>query len=221
MSFVGKATRRLRMDDLLRFDFNQKYVVIDTETEGLNLITYRPWQVSWITAKGKFIEKKNDKFLKWPNLKVSEGAARITGFNEDKHNRISEDPKKVLEDLWKVISDPQYIIIGQNFLGFDAYVLNTLRKQCGLKSDYSYIPRVIDTRSLAMAIGTGQKEITKGDILSQYRFLNYRDKKIKASQGALLKQYNIDHDPSKLHDGLYDIEMTFKIFWQQIQEITI
>jgi len=209
------------MDDLLRFNFNQKYVVIDTETEGLNLIDSRPWQVSWFTAKGKFIEKKNDRFLKWPDLKVSEGAARITGFDENKHNRISEDPKKVLNDLWPIISDPSYIIIGQNFLGFDAYVLNTLRKKCGLKSDYSYISRVIDTRSLAMAIGTGQKELSKGDILSQYRFLNHRDKKIKASQGALLKQYNIDHDPSRLHDGLYDIEMTFKIFWQQIQQITI
>jgi DNA polymerase III epsilon subunit-like protein len=209
------------MQELLRFDYNQKYVVIDTETEGLNLINSRPWQVSWLTAKGSYIQKKYDKFLKWPNLKVSEGAARITGFNEEKYNRISEDPKKILHDLWSIISDPSYIIIGQNFLGFDVYVLNTLRKQCGEKCDYSYIPRVIDTRSLAMAIGSGYKELERTDILSQYRFLNHRDKKIKASQAALLKQYNIEHDPSRLHDGLYDIEMTFKIFLKQIQEIDI
>jgi DNA polymerase III epsilon subunit-like protein len=209
------------MDELLRFNFNQKYLVIDCETEGLNLINSRPWQVSWFTAKGKFIEKKNDRFLEWPNLKVSEGAARITGFDINKHKRVQEDPSKVLNDLWPIISNPEYIIIGQNLLGFDVYVLNTLRKKCGLESDYSYIPRVIDTRSLAMAIGTGHKELARGDIFSQYRFLNHRDKKIKASQGALLKQYNIDHDPSRLHDGLYDIEMTFKIFWQQIQEIAI
>ena len=165
--------------------------------------------------------KKNDRFVKWPDLKVSEGAARITGFDIVKYNRIAENPDKVLNDLWPIISDPSYIIIGQNFLGFDAYVLNTFRKKCGLKSDYSYIPRVLDTRSLAMAIGMGRKELKRGDVMSQYRFLNFRDKKIKASQGALLKQYNIDHDPSKLHDGMYDIEMTFKIFWQQIQEIDI
>lgn len=221
MNFLGKATWRLQMDELLRFNFNQKYVVIDCETEGLNLINSRPWQVSWFTAKGKFIEKKQDRFLEWPNLKVSEGAARITGFDINKHKRVQEDPSKVLNDLWPIISNPEYIVIGQNLLGFDVYVLNTLRKKCGLNSDYSYIPRVIDTRSLAMAIGTGHKELTRGDIFSQYRFLNHRDKKIKASQGALLKQYNIDHDPSRLHDGLYDIEMTFKIFWQQIQEIAI
>jgi DNA polymerase III epsilon subunit-like protein len=209
------------MDDLLRFNFNQKYVVIDTETEGLNLISSRPWQVSWLTAKGTYIQNKFDKFLKWPDLKVSEGAAKVTGFNEEKYNKISEDPRKVLDLLWITISDPEYIIIGQNFLGFDVYVLNTLRKQCGLKPDYSYIPRVLDTRAIAMAIGTGQKDISKEDIFSQYRFINHKDKKIKASQAALLKKYSIDHDPSKLHDGLYDIEMTFKIFLKQIQEVNI
>ncbi len=56
MNSVGKVTWRLQMDDLLRFNFNQKYIVIDCETEGLNLINSRPWQVSWFTAKGKFIE---------------------------------------------------------------------------------------------------------------------------------------------------------------------
>jgi DNA polymerase III epsilon subunit-like protein len=209
------------MQELLRFNFDQNYVVIDTETEGLNLINSRPWQVSWITAKGKKITSKNDKFLKWDDLKVSEGAAKITGFNLELHNLKAQEPKKVLDDLWKVISDPSYIIIGQNFLGFDVYVLNTLRKACGYKSDYSYIPRVLDTRSIAMAIGLGISELKKGDILNQYRFLNHRDKKIKASQASLLKQYNIDHDPTKLHDGLYDIEMTFQIFLKQIQQITI
>lgn len=219
MSFVGKVLKK--MNDLLRFNFDQKYLIIDTETEGLNLINTRPWQVSWITAKGKQIKSKDDHYLKWDNLNVSAGAARVTGFDHSYYSMKAEDPVKILKDFWQIISDPSYIIIGQNFLGFDTYVLNSWRKWCGLKPDYSYINRVIDTRSLAMAIGIGHKEISKGDILSQYKFLNYRDKKIKASQGFLLKQYGIEHDPTKLHNALYDIEMTFKIFWQQIQQIDI
>ena len=69
------------MEDLLRFKFNQKYVIFDTETEGLNLVTSKPWQLAWIEAEGKKITKKQNRFLMWEDLNVSEDAARFTGFN--------------------------------------------------------------------------------------------------------------------------------------------
>ena len=37
----------------------------------------------------------------------------------------------------------------------------------------------------------------------------------------LLKHYNIPHDPKRLHDALYDIEMNFQIFQKQIYDIEI
>jgi DNA polymerase III epsilon subunit-like protein len=209
------------MEDLLRFNFEQKYIVLDTETEGLNLLNSRPWQISWITAKGKLIQTKNDRFAKWNDLNISDDAARVTGFDVYKYDCKAEDPALIVNDLWSVLSDPNYLIIGQNILNFDVYILNVLRKYCGLKPDNSYINRIIDTRALAMAIALGHKQIDKNDVLNQFRFINYRDKKIKTSQASLLKHYAIDHDPSKLHDGMYDIEMTFKIFQKQIQEIDI
>jgi DNA polymerase III epsilon subunit-like protein len=209
------------MEDLLRFNYNQKYIILDTETEGLNLLNSRPWQISWITAKGSYIQKKYDRFAKWDDLNISEDAARVTGFDRYKYDSVSEDPKQIINDLWPFLLDPDYLIIGQNILNFDVYILNVLRKFCGLKPDNSYVSRIIDTRALAMAIALGRKQIDKGDVLNQFRYINHRDKKIKTSQASLLKHYTIDHDPSKLHDGMYDIEMTFKIFLKQIQEIDI
>ena len=44
---------------------------------------------------------------------------------------------------------------------------------------------------------------------------------LKTSQAALLKKYNIDHDPNRLHDALYDIEMNFKVFRKQLFELEI
>jgi DNA polymerase III epsilon subunit-like protein len=209
------------MEDLLRFKFDQKYLILDTETEGLNLVSSRPWQISWITAQGKTIKSKNDRFVKWSDLNVSPDAARITGFNQFDYESKAEDPLKVLKDLWSVITDPSYIIVGQNLLNFDVYILNVLRKCCNLHPDYSYIHRILDTRALAMSIAMGNKDVDKSDILTQYKYISHRDKKIKTSQAALLKQYEIEHDPLKLHNALYDIEMTFKIFLKQIQEINI
>ena len=70
------------MEDLLRFKFDQKYVIFDTETEGLNLVSSKPWQLAWIETTGKNITRKQNRFLKWSELNVSEEAAKITGFDK-------------------------------------------------------------------------------------------------------------------------------------------
>jgi DNA polymerase III epsilon subunit-like protein len=67
-----------------------------------------------------------------------------------------------------------------------------------------------------------QIPVKKDDLISwQYRLLNHKDKKVKASQLALLKKYSIDFDEKKLHDALYDVEMTYKIFRKQLFEIEL
>jgi DNA polymerase III alpha subunit (gram-positive type) len=208
-------------EELLRFQKNQKYLIVDTETEGLNLVNSRPWQCAWIATQGKNIVEKNNRFIQWDNLNVSEGAAKITGFSESEYERRAEDPLKVWRDLSKYLFDPEYIIIGQNILGFDVYMLNVWLKGMNKNSDYSYLPRVIDTKSLSTAIF---KNILpdKNNFLSwQYKLLNHKEKGLKTSQASMLKHYNIPHDPKKLHDALYDIEMTFQIFLKQIYDIEV
>ena len=208
-------------EELLRFQKNQKYLIIDTETEGLNLVNSRPWQCAWIATQGKNIVEKNNRFIQWDNLNVSEGAAKITGFSESEYERRAEDPLKVWRDLSKYLFDPEYIIIGQNILGFDVYMLNVWLKGMNKNSDYSYLPRVIDTKSLSTAIF---KNILpdKNNFLSwQYKLLNHKEKGLKTSQASMLKHYNIPHDTKKLHDALYDIEMTFQIFLKQIYDIEV
>jgi len=208
-------------EELLRFQRNQKYLIIDTETEGLNLVKSRPWQCAWITTVGKNIVEKNDRYIKWDNLQVSEGAAKITGFSEEQYLRRAEDPKKVWRDLSKYLFDPEYIVIGQNILGFDVYMLNIWLKGIGQNSDYSYLPRVIDTKSLSTAIFKNILPDRQNFLSWQYKLLNHKEKGLKTSQASMLKHYNIPHDPKKLHDALYDIEMTFQIFLKQIYDIEV
>ena len=45
-------------ESLLRFKRNQKYIIFDTETEGLNLIKSKPWQAAWIVVEGDRVIKK-------------------------------------------------------------------------------------------------------------------------------------------------------------------
>lgn len=208
-------------ESLLRFKKDQKYIIFDTETEGLNLIKSKPWQAAWIVAKGDKVIKKYDKLIFWEDLDVSPDAARITGFNQKYYERNSEEPKKVWDEFSKYLYDDSYIIVGQNLLGFDVYMIDVWRKLIGEKIDQSYIRRIFDTKAVATAI---EKEapVDAGDFISwQYRWLNYRQRGLKTSQMTLLKKYDIDFDPKRLHDALYDIEMNFKIFRKQIYDIEV
>lgn len=208
-------------DNLLRYNKKQKYIVFDTETEGLNLIKSKPWQAAWLVIEGDKIIKKYDKLIMWKDLNVSRDAARITGFDRKFYNQNAEDPVSVWKELSKYLYDEDYLIIGQNLLGFDVYMVDVWRKLIGEKLDQSYIERIIDTKSLAMAIAKESPVDKDNFIYWQYRWLDYRQRGLKTSQLSLLKKYEIDFDKKRLHDALYDIEMNFKIFKKQLYDIEL
>ncbi len=139
---------------MLRFNKEQKYICFDFETCHLNLLddSNKPWQLSYLIAKGSNIIKEVDNYIYWPDLKLSEGAKLVTHFDERKYHSLAADPKEVLEAFEDYIYNDEYLIIGQNLLGFDAYIHNTYRRLMGKKSNFSYVKRIIDTNCIAKAI---------------------------------------------------------------------
>ena len=210
------------MEDLLRFKFNQKYVIFDTETEGLNLVTSKPWQLAWIEAEGKKITKKQNRFLMWDDLNVSEDAAKITGFDKKDYLSKAEDPAVVFKEFMNLINQDDIIIVGQNILGYDLYILGVIARNLNVKINYSFVERCFDTKAIATAIAKDSKNPDKEDFLAwQLRYLHYRERGLKTNQKFLLQYYDIDFDEKKLHDALYDIEKNFEIFQKQIWELEI
>ena len=210
------------MEDLLRFKFNQKYVIFDTETEGLNLVTSKPWQLAWIEAEGKKITKKQNRFLMWDDLHVSEEAAKITGFDKKDYLSKAEDPAVVFKEFMNLINQDDIIIVGQNILGYDLYILGVIARNLNVKINYSFVERCFDTKAIATAIAKDSKNPDKEDFLAwQLRYLHYRERGLKTNQKFLLQYYDIDFDEKKLHDALYDIEKNFEIFQKQLWELEI
>lgn len=207
--------------ELLRFNKKQKYLIFDTETEHLNLISSRPWQVAWIVAQGDKILEKHDVYIYWKNLKISDGAAKVTGFSMSDYERRATPNNEAWESFSSYLYDDQYKIVGHNLLGFDVYMVNSWRKSRKMPSDYSFVDRIIDTNSLAKAIEKNIP-IDKDNFLAwQYKVISFREKGLKTSQSALLKKYNIPHDPKRLHDALYDITMNYEIFKKQLYDIEL
>ena len=194
------------MEELLRYNFKQRYVVFDTETEGLNLITSKPWQIAWIECEGKKVIKKHNRFIKWDDLNVSPEAARVTGFDKDHYNSVAEDPLVVWKDFEKVLYNKKNLIVGQNILGYDIYILSVWLRNIGQKIRHeNYIDRCFDTKAVAMAIAKDNKNPDKDDLIAwQLRYLNYRERGLRTNQKYLLEHYGIDFDP-KSYMMLYTI----------------
>lgn len=204
----------------LLFDLpHKRFLTIDFETEGLNLGRSRPWQVAWIVGDNKGnILKERDYVLDVPNLQIRDIVAKLTGFTWETYNARKTAIRPVLEELEADMRD--CAIVGQNILGFDVYMLAVARRMAGLPIDYSYISRVIDTKALSKALNLDIKPDGIRDlILWQYKVLNLEKKAGKNDQLSLLKKYGIKFDESKLHDALYDVHMTNKLFLEMANRI--
>ena len=213
-------------ENLLRFANPKKikFLVYDFETCGLNLgsLDNKCWQASFLIADTKDIKKEFDLFPFWKNLKMGAEAARITRFNFDNYKSKSCDAQKALDEFEQYLYDPNVISVGQNSLRFDTMIHNIWRSNLGKKSDYSYLDRHIDTSCVAKGykmdnsfsgerILDGEKVGSKDFLSWQFRLANHRDRKIKSNLKVLCGDFGIDYDPSKHHDALWDVRMTYEI----------
>lgn len=190
-----------------------KYFVFDTETNGLNLITVKPWQMSGILYHGKEQKKVIDLYIDWPDLNLSDEIKRLTRFDQEKYDRLKMSKEKAWEIFSPYIFDPSITLVGQNLLGYDVYVLASLQRYLGQKPDFSYLPRIYDTRPLAKAFRHSLRK-PKSDLLFwQYKILHDRSLKGSVSQTNILKLLGIDFDEHMLHEAIYDSTKCFEAFW--------
>jgi hypothetical protein len=212
------------MTELLRYNKKQKFLTYDFESTNLALIKglNLPWQLSYILTQNGEIIHESDNYIKWPDLKLSEDARRITHFDDNKYNRLAKDPLPILDEFEKYLYDPEYLILFHNGLGFDVYLHNIYRQLMGRKPDFSYIERCIDTCCIAKAL---EKNIKLGKDEDRtcwmYRLNDFREKGLKSSLISQLKKYKIEFQEDKLHDGIEDCRMNWEVFKRQIWEVEI
>jgi len=192
--------------------YNQKYLVFDTETEGLNLHSSRTWQVSWLICQGDRVLKENDRYINHNDLQINSVVAKMTGFTWEEYDRRKEPLKNVWADFKKDLFNPEYKVVGQNLLGFDVYMVAAMQRALGETPDYSYLERIYDTRAYGKAYRE-ELDKPKDNLLSwQYKIIHDRSLKARVSQTQLLKFFGIDFDDQLLHNALYDNQKCYEVF---------
>lgn len=211
--------------ELIRFRINNnfKYIVVDTETEGLSPFYSRPWQIAWIVVENGNIIKECNYFVKWDNLNVSPKAQQVTRFNFDNYLKIAKDPSEALSDLFSYLNNNDYYVVGQNLLFFDTYQINTACRVSNFPGNYDYVSRVYDTMALFKAYKLNIKfPEDKEDIIPwQYRLINFRQKGLRSGIKHVCPEFNIPYDESLAHDGLYDVIKTNEMFKQLIFKLNV
>lgn len=210
-------------EKLLRFEKNQKYLCFDTETLSLSLVGYknnRPWQISWRTFSLKKDYENFDFYMNIgavPNLEIQ----KLTNYSQRRMDEEGRDPKEIYQLFAKYLYDPNYIVVGHNILGFDIYMLNQLANSVGLKHDYSYLGRSIDTLNLAKAYRFKQKVERDNLYLWQRKMGSMFQRGMKCKLGDLAKEFDIPFEEEKCHDASYDIELNEKVFKELLYKVEI
>ena len=211
-------------EELLRFKKDQKYIVFDFETCNLNLVSLenKPWQLAFNVYDSNKLIDSQDYLIKWNDLSLSDGARRVTNFNQSRYDSKAVDSSSVLSHFEKYIYDPSFLIIGHNLLGFDIYIHNIFRKLLGKGTDYSYLPRVLDTLCLAKACHKSIELSSNEDIFAwQMKLNSFYERGMRLNLGACCKRYDISLDSSRLHDAKYDIQKNYEVFQKIIWELEI
>lgn len=209
---------------LLRFRHpDLQYVVWDLETENLRLCgSNKPWQLYYMLCSGNEVTKRQNFYLKWPNLNVGKGAARVTGFDPAVVKAEGVEPKKALEDFLPHLMDKKRLVIGHNLIHFDSCVVHWAFKEVGIPSDYSWMDRLLDTNCLARGWKNGQLPKENEPMLAwQFRMHDLRTKGVKTSVGVLAKEFGIPHDPRTLHKAENDVPVCWTIYKTLLQKMEI
>lgn len=203
------------MENLLRFNKDKTFTLIDFETESLCLYIPNnlPWEVAMLKIKGDDTLDTYVNYIKWDRpFKVSMDAAKITGFNAELVLSKGVDYKAVIDKVVGWIESTDYVIF-HNGLNFDIYFIYYFYKLAG-KSIRGLMDRCIDTNALMKGIKLGIPYVPpKQSLLEyQYQMMHTIAKGVKTNLKACGQGFNIEHDYETLHSALSDIILNKKVF---------
>ncbi len=210
-------------NNLLRYH-QTGFLIEDTEGESLNLAFTRPWQISWGLADLKQIHWIKTRYIWWPDLKVSRGAAAKTRFDPAVYKANARPAREVLDEYLTDRDNPAYRVVFQNGLGYDEYCKRNWERGCGLDGPKwgDHLLRVIDVNAILKARAKGWiPDISSPEafLAWQYKSVDWIEKGLKTNLTQIGQMRQIEHDYDKTHDAENDIQLMWKIFKEVVYEV--
>ena len=207
----------------LSHNFQQRYFVADSETEGLSLHLHRPWEIAYSIHQGNKVLAAKSLYPFYPDLKVGKRAAEITGFSMERYRDLATPKEDVWEEISSFLYHPDYLVVGHNFIGFDIFLIRRLAIDCGdWRGWKGYIEKVLDTLCLSRMHHNGTRPDMENFLGSQMQEIGRPARGSKKSNlSAMCKEFQIEVDPNKTHRGEYDCQLTNSVLNKLIYALDI
>lgn len=221
---------------LLRYEYNQRYLVWDFESVSLGLcrggddLIQSPWQLGWSLYEGRSLIEQCEEYIFWPDLiqkmnRWGKAARCINGFDEIKYKELASDPTKILDRFEKHLYNKSVISITANGYGFDYALHNIYRGFIDRPTDYSYMRNHADIQVIYKAnyLGLPIPPIGTDEFLAfSIKMSEFHTKNLKPNLAFLCKTYNVPYDSARHHkEASYDCEISFNVFQEMISKIDI
>lgn len=207
--------------NLLKYNLeDKKFVTFDFEGD-LNLFYSTPFQLGFTVSQGKKIIEEYDFYIKWPNLHISNFVKKYAHYNEARMIKDGLPPLEVFNVFEKYMNNPEYHYVGANILAFDTMLMYNCLKRLGLKHSYDFLNRTYDVNALFKLYKLGIKP-NNDDLLSQqYSMNDFKLKGLKSNVAYVAKEFGVEFDENKMHDGAYDCRVISSNFFELIKRIDI
>lgn len=181
-----------------------KYFYVDVETSGLDPFRHAILQIAAIIEKD---DKKEETFkatvAPFPNDILDPVALNVGGFTEEQIKGFKE-PKEVyldLKDLLNKYVDPynkqdKFFFVGYNSNSFDMPFVRRLFE----KNNDSYFGSYFFYPSIDVMILAAEALKKKRKVMPNFKL------------ETVAKEIGVEFDKTKLHDALYDIEVTREVY---------
>lgn len=208
--------------DLLRYNLKDKKILVsDLESNGLHLKYTLPFNISLCVYQNGNILENHDLYIKWPEYKIRDDLAIKVHYNKEKIDIYGKQPNQVFEFVKEYLNNPEYLVIGSNWLNYDCMVIKNAAKSVGVDISYDYLRRVYDCNSLFKGYKLNRKPNYDDFLAWQWGLNSIVQKGLKSSVKTCCAEFGIDYSELDSHSGAYDVSRSYLIFMELIKKMEI
>lgn len=172
------------------------FLVFDTETTGVDTDNDRIVQLVIATADADGNLLAHREWLIDPGVPIPVGASEVHGLTNVYLEENGQEPFAALLEAWEFFDAYCHLTLTAYNLNFDASILDSEMDRHGVSSSFGHDYFLTGTSLFDPLVVDRAKD---------------RWRKGKRKLFNVAEHYGVGYDPEKLHDALYDVEITAKV----------